>query len=162
MIYRGIKSVLTKFRQMLLEDEYRVGKPYFTFDPDDNPNDHLPGTWERLPDGVFIRNAGGDANPIVGQIQAEGLPNITGTTPNIATNIGTASQAKMKGSISVNDKITPGWASSTPGVKEFYSYNFDASDGEKKLDGTYKNDVYGKSDHVTPVNVALYMWRRTE
>lgn len=154
MIYRGIKSVLSKFRQMLLEDEYRVGKPYFTFDPDDNPNDHLPGTWERLPDGVFIRNAGGDANPIVGRIQAEGLPDITGyIDPQARGDKGGASGA-FKG------RIVPGWypqgSSSTHMV-----FDFKSSSGETKLDGTYKNDVYGKSDHVTPVNVALYMWRRT-
>lgn len=158
MIYRGIKSVMSKFRQMLLEDEYRVGKPYFTFNADDDPNDHLPGTWERLPDGVFIRNAGGDANPIVGQIQAEGLPDITGEARGVMFD--QAGGCSASGAISISSAYRDrGWMG-TSGT-DAKGLKFKASDGEKKLDGTYKNDVYGKSDHVTPVNVALYMWRRT-
>ena len=43
-----------------------------------------------------------------------------------------------------------------------YSWKqFNASKGEMKLDGTLKNDVYGKSDHVTPMNITYKIWKRT-
>ena len=37
---------------------------------------------------------------------------------------------------------------------------FDASKGETKVDGTYKNDVYGKSDHLQTNNITFKYWKR--
>lgn len=152
-MYRGIKMILKKFRELLLEDIYHKGALYCTFNSNDNPNGRLPGTWERLPNGVFIRNAGGNAGT-VGQVQNEGLPNIKGyIDPQARGDQGHASGA-------FQGRIVSGWypqgSSNTHMV-----FDFNASDGEVKANGTYKNDAYGKSDHVTPINVALYMWRRT-
>ncbi len=151
MMYRGIKSVLIKFRQMLLEDEYRIGKLYTTLDPNDNPSSHLPGTWERLPDGVFIRNAGGDAGT-VGEVQKEGIPNIKGSL-NVQSNSGS------------NRAFYTNWSGGGGVTGGTYTQSvwmdFNAANGEVKVDGTFKNDVFGKSDHVTPVNIAVYMWVRT-
>ena len=39
--------------------------------------------------------------------------------------------------------------------------NFNDLKGETKTDGTLKNDVYGKSDHVTPENYTIKIWKRT-
>ena len=42
-----------------------------------------------------------------------------------------------------------------------YGYNnFDASKGETKVDGTFKNDVYGKSDHLQTNNITIKYWKR--
>ena len=48
--------------------------------------------------------------------------------------------------------------SGTGGNHEGYVFN--ASSGERKINGTYKNDVYGKSDHVTTYNSAIQIWKR--
>ena len=37
---------------------------------------------------------------------------------------------------------------------------FDASIGETKIDGTFKNDVYGKSDHLQTNNITVKYWKR--
>ena len=36
----------------------------------------------------------------------------------------------------------------------------DASKGETKKDGTYINDVYGKSDHLQTNNITVKYWKR--
>lgn len=38
--------------------------------------------------------------------------------------------------------------------------NLDASKGETKVDGTFKNDVYGKSDHLQTNNITVKYWKR--
>lgn len=37
---------------------------------------------------------------------------------------------------------------------------FDAALGETKIDRTYKNDVYGKSDHLQTNNITVKYWKR--
>lgn len=38
--------------------------------------------------------------------------------------------------------------------------DFIASASEIKADGTFQNDVFGKSDHLTPYNSAIQIWKR--
>lgn len=82
--------------------------------------------------------------------QTEGLPNIKG---------------KMKGATgdySEAFKITSNQVGSYGGTStKFYEVDFDASKGETKMDGTIQNDVYGNSDHVTPANALIKIWKRT-
>ena len=44
--------------------------------------------------------------------------------------------------------------------RTFTNIIFDASKGEKKRNGTYKNDVYGKSDHLQTNNITFKYWKR--
>lgn len=51
------------------------------------------------------------------------------------------------------------------GVNQDINYRsdiiFKASYGETKTDGNYKNDVYGKSDHLQTSNITVRYWKRT-
>ena len=142
----------------LLDFVYPVGSLYISENPTD-PGLIFGGVWEKLPDGVFIRNSGGNAGE-VGQIQPEGLPNIKGTvlTGNHSLNLGCGDhrgafyEPNLKRGASIAGDSGNGWSG---------SLGIDASKGETKTDGTLKNDVYGKSDHVTPYNVSFHMWKRT-
>lgn len=44
--------------------------------------------------------------------------------------------------------------------RTFTNIIFDASKDEKKRNGTYKNDVYGKSDHLQTNNITIKYWKR--
>lgn len=151
MMYRGIKMILKKFRELLLEDIYHKGALYCTFDSNDNPNGRLPGKWERLPDGVFIRNAGGNAGT-VGNTQGESLPNIKGTVL-----FQTYSEDTIIQSATGAFKGRQGgmWKRGLSRIWDTYGitgFDFDLHE---------INTIYKDNAHVTPVNVALYMWRRT-
>lgn len=129
----------------VLNSTFHVGYIYMSVDPTD-PSTFLPGTWERLPDGVFVRNAGGNAGT-VGQTQAEGLPNITGT----ANMQGSDSNGGCSGAFAVVNRGVHG-SGTSQASNYIRNINFYAS---------RSSSIYGKSSHVTPYNYAVYMWRRT-
>ncbi len=83
--------------------------------------------------------------------QSEGIPNIRGVMNAQSGLNGGCEGAFSRGGSTKND-------SGTGGGHEGYVFN--ASSGERKMNGTYKNDVYGKSDHVTTYNSAIQIWRR--
>lgn len=131
-----------------------VGEVYVQF-----PNESAPqtlygrGTWTEITEnyaGNFFRAEGGDSAEF-GEVQKEGLPNITGDT-----------------GLSV---ITNGAGASTGVLKNNYKFDssivYDGSFISKRGFGTYgisidaNGDIYGKSDHVTPVNTAIKIWKRT-
>lgn len=85
--------------------------------------------------------------------QHEGAPNITGTFSAGPTNIQISS-----GAFSFLDNTTANWYGGSSSTKTHWKY--DASSGETKSDRTYKNDVYGKNDHLTPNAITLKLWKR--
>ena len=105
------------------------------------------GRFFQVPDyqGDFLRVAGGNSLG-VGVRQAEGLPNIKGSFygDNVSRDInivatGAFSKNAGYGSFSIStysDRLKNG-------------FNFDAS---------YSNPIYGASEHVTPVNSAVYAY----
>lgn len=129
---------------------YEINSLYQSFDAT-SPANLFGGTWEKLPDGVFIRNAGGDAGE-VGQLQGEGLPNLEGWVQVPDTNShgsggaldGILFQDELKG---VSD-----WSGSNYENHDAFCFSFNAH---------RYNSIYGSSDHVTPYNMAVYMWKRT-
>ena len=123
---------------------YPVGSIYLSVNST-NPGSIFGGTWQKLPDGVFIRNAGGNAGT-VGQTQAEGLPNITGGWAGYTWDNGSPWGAITSNITNYNQ------GRSGDSNKNYVVYSFDAS-----VNGT---TLYGKSSHVTPYNYCVYMWRR--
>ena len=71
-----------------------------------------------------------------------GLPNITGSMTNVVSE-----SSSRTGAI---DFITGGEAWAGGSGKQFRKIEFNAAWGETKIDGTIKNDVYGKSNTVQP------------
>ncbi len=111
-----------------------------------DPGTVFGGSWERLPDGVFVRNAGGDAGA-VGNVQGEGLPNIKGEFSHI---IGWKNKQGWNGALyMVGDRYGGDFRDS--GSTAEFTIGFDAS---------RSNGIYGASAHVTPYNYCVYMWRR--
>lgn len=94
--------------------------------------------------GAFLRVAGGDAAEF-GTKQAEGLPNITGTFATTPWS---------------NDAQASGCF-----TKVNYSSRCDApsagSASKITLNASRSSAVYGASTHVTPVNYAVKIWKRT-
>lgn len=87
--------------------------------------------------------------------QHEGIPNIHGKmTAQYSNNGLNPLYAFSSDGYLGNNKRDSGSGSSSSGI------GFTASSGERKMDGSYKNDVYGKSDHLTPYNSAIQIWRR--
>lgn len=78
------------------------------------------------------------------------MPNITGVLGEMQN--GTYRGAFKRGTVHNN------WSYGTGNTH--YNVNFNASEGETKTDGTFKNDVYGKSNHLTPYNSAIQIWKR--
>ena len=94
--------------------------------------------------GKFLRGLGGDSAADLYTTQAEGLPNITGTTGQMV-NIPTAS-----GAFTATNTNTYYSAGSTAGASWL---SFDAS---------RSSAIYGASDHVTPINQAVNYFIRAK
>lgn len=98
-----------------------------------------------LPDyrGKFLRGLGGNSAADMYTTQAEGLPNITGSIGNL--NKIYWQNATHSGALSPNDntgRYAHGDERSTPSN----GFDFDASKS---------NAIYGASEHVTPINMAV-------
>ena len=142
----------------LLDFVYPVGSLYISENPTE-PGLIFGGVWEKLPDGVFIRNSGGNAGE-VGQIQPEGLPNITGEFGNWNQWVG---WRYGNGAFSArSDGASKGFKES--GNDDRTGVTFNASRGNTTVpDGETDTSkrIYGNSNHVTPYNMAFHMWKRT-
>lgn len=96
-----------------------------------------------LPDyrGKFLRGLGGDSEADIYTTQAEGLPNITGssTWQGVSPN-GSASGAFSK------TVATGGESYGGEGVRRITTFSFNAHNS---------NSLYGASSHVTPINQAI-------
>ena len=88
-------------------------------------------------------------------VQREGIPNIIGEFYVSSAQGGSSAQKAFKVRGQSGNSIT-GIGSSWYNV----TFDFDASKGETKADGTLKNDVYGKSDHLEPMNITVRLWKR--
>ena len=142
----------------LLDFVYPVGSLYISENPTE-PGLIFGGVWEKLPDGVFIRNSGGNAGE-VGQIQPEGLPNIKGYVT-VMTDSTTGFSPK-EAFINSGSPRTRGWRGDNG--DEVKRLGFDASRGNTTVpDGEADTSkrIYGNSNHVTPYNISFHMWKRT-
>lgn len=129
-----------------------IGEVYVQF-----PNESEPatlygrGTWTEITSsyaGLFFRAAGGNAAAF-GTNQAEELPNIKGNSGTLPVS-GTSGTS---GSGAVRQKTGSSKCGSPSGSSNSWgNWDFDAS----RYDSIYKDD-----GHVTPVNTAIKIWKRT-
>lgn len=112
---------------------YGVGDGINTF--------NVPDLRDRFPQG---------ANNNLGQKIAAGLPNITGTV-----NIGSQSYNPDNCSGAFTKTTNTAVGAGPGSTVVFRNASFNASNGETKIDGTLRNDVYGKSDTVQPPALSL-------
>ena len=93
--------------------------------------------------------------------QGEGVPNIVGQMAGVYNSYTRYDGEDYKGAFA---PTTYGSSNNEPIAAGCnYDYRsrtkFNAAYGEIH-NGTYYNHVYGKSDHVTPLNITLRYWRR--
>lgn len=150
MKYEGLNAILREF----LTRSHPVGEIYMTLDADFDPNVTFGGTWQKLPDGVFVRNAGGNAGT-VGDVQAEELPNIKGSLDNFT---GTFGLFQPAGGLNPTGAFV---CSDEKGSTRYGQENAGSAPKGLSFDAHESNAIYKDGGHVTPVNVAVYMWKRT-
>ena len=143
--------------QSVIDIVHPVGSLYISENPTE-PRLIFGGVWEKLPDGVFIRNSGGNAGE-VGQIQPEGLPNITGEFGNwnqwVGRRYGSGAFSARSDGESKGFKVI--------GSDDRTGVTFNAANGNTTVpDGETNTSkrIYGNSNHVTPYNVSFHMWKR--
>lgn len=123
---------------------------------------YIATVWENISDqyaGKFFRSEGGNAASF-GQSQSEGLPNITGT-------IGVCSLQSSVNPEAIRNSVNgtsgcfkrPYNNSTAYGIP--YSNLGVAPNTQTDLDASLSNNIYGKSNHVTPENSTIQLWRRT-
>lgn len=98
--------------------------------------------------------------------QHEGLPNITASATNgYVDNYLNSALRNLKGALRPGGSVpksmyTGANATSLGNYTNDQELIIDASKGETKKDGTYINDVYGKSDHLQTNNITVKYWKR--
>ena len=167
--YTGIKEILKEFRDRI----YPVGVIYIQFPQQKSPEELFPGmTWEELDyDGAFFRASGGNADGFIEESgdlskQAEGLPDITGSIKPSDYHYFISAGIKGKGAFttaSTGASFVPEVETRTDLSSRGNMFSFSAANGETTTDGTVRSaaEVYGKSDHVTPENYTMRIWKRT-
>lgn len=123
---------------------YPVGAIYLSVNAT-SPANLFGGSWTQLSAGYALWTATSGA----GETISAGLPNITGQT--------TGQGYYQGGAFTSAGAITE---QTTWGNYKWNKQDFKASNGETKLDGTIRNDVYGKSDTVQPPAIKVYAWKR--
>lgn len=129
---------------LTLSDVYPVGAIYLSVNTT-SPANLFGGSWTQLSAGYALWTATSGA----GETISAGLPNITGKT--------TGQSYYQGGAFTSAGAITE---QTTWGNYKWNKQDFKASNGETKLDGTIRNDVYGKSDTVQPPAIKVYAWKR--
>lgn len=106
--------------------------------------------------GLFFRaagtvsgtdNASGSFSTNGVTVQSEGLPNITGSFDNVQCGTN-----DIKSGAFASSGYASGVSSYAASDRHLNTLNFNAANS---------NSIYGSSDHVTPVNTAIKIWKRT-
>lgn len=139
----------------LMDLIYPVGSYYITESSDLSDATKMAtkfdGTWEQLEAGRFLEACSSGA----GTNKAPGIPDIRGShrTGFYPKDVGGSNCFKTS---STNDN---GWTGSTSQSGIGWA-NFVAANGEY-YNGTYANNVYGKSNTVQPKSRTVYIYKRT-
>lgn len=145
----------------ILDLVYPVGSIYMSVN-NVSPQTFLGGTWSAITGGYFLRASGGNAGT-VGEVQEEGLPNIEGSMQVVYFHKGSVTYSGALSGTNGNGIIARN-KSHTDEVWSPQNVSFNAQDGNATIpDGASDTSkrIYGNSNHVTPVNMAVYMWKRT-
>lgn len=120
--------------------------------------------WELLNyNGAFFRAVGGKASDF-GKLQNEGLPNITGNKLLSWTDY-SGGGIIMTESTNVKNSALYSYQDSN-----YYSFYYQSSLSSKNashhnilgFNANRTNSIYGNSEHVTPENYAIQIWKRIE
>ena len=121
--------------------------------------------WELLNyNGAFFRATGGNSLDF-GKLQKEGLPNITGNKL-LAWTDSSGGGIIMNGSTNINKSALYSYKDNN-----YYSYYYNSSLYSKDapqhhnilgFNANRTNSIYGNSEHVTPENYAIKIWKRIE
>ena len=131
---------------------YPVGAIYITT-ADSCPIASYVGTWSKVSSGKVLQGA--DNDHAAGTSIAAGLPNITGNLSCVTY------QRTWQGNGAFATGGTLSNAANTAGASgSFAGLSFNAANGEVH-NGTYRNDIYGKSDTVQPPAYVVNIFRRT-
>ncbi len=146
-------NIITKIAtDISRQSAHPVGEPYIQLPGELNPAELYGfGTWEdisHLFSDNFLRVIG-ENSAAFGVVQEEGLPNITGSINNIQCERGHNTSASGAFAVSNYRGLSDG------GSGNDMAFHF-------SLDASRSSSIYGKSSHVTPQNMAIRIWRRTE
>ena len=134
---------------------YPIGYVYIQFPQQKSPND-LWGKitkWQIIDyNGAFFRAQGGNASPYIDsdgelKMQEEGLPNITAYVGGLKDNFWGPGTGAVRVTNDQNSRAR--WEDDE--INSFSDFNFNAS---------WSNSIYGRSDHVTPTNYTIRIWKR--
>ena len=139
-------------RKIAQDVAHPVGSRYVQFSDAPDPADLYGfGTWEDISqsfDSSYLRVLG-EASAAFGEIQQEGLPNISGAMDHIQSERGYNTGAS--GAFAASNYT--GQSDGGSGHDHAHSFDFYAS---------RSNAIYGRSSHVTPQSSAVRIWKRTE
>ena len=120
-------------------------------------------SWELIDfNGAFFRAVGGNSNEF-GKIQNEGLPNINGNKLLAWTDYTGGGIIMCE---STNDKSSALYSYQDSKYYSFYYNNpLSTKDTEAHhnilgFNANRANQIYGNSNHVTPLNYAIKIWKR--
>ena len=120
--------------------------------------------WELLNyNGAFFRATGGNSSEF-GKLQNEGLPNITGNKL-LAWTDKTGGGIIMNGSTNINNSALYSYQDNNY-YSFYYISNIYTKDTQHHnilgFNANRTNSIYGNSEHVTPENYAIKIWKRIE
>ena len=174
-----IKSTEEKYNQLYniilkLKDEinelkkcpHPIGAVYTQYPKCKEPKELWDKTkWELLNyQGAFFRATGGNSLDF-GKLHKEGLPNITGNKLLAWTDC-TGGGIIMKESTNINKSALYSYKDNN-----YYSFYYISKDYTKDspqhhnilgFNANRTNSIYGNSEHVTPENYAIKIWKRIE
>lgn len=148
---------LEEYVEAKLKEAFPVGIVVTTFSNNDysSPGSFIPGTrWEKVPSGHYLM-ASSTASTIE---QPAGLPDIEGNLWAYTYHASGDSRNGGQGAFyqCIAENSTGESYKSSTGRPRWY---FKASKGEIH-NGSYRNDVYGKSDTVHTIHYNVIMWKR--
>ena len=157
------KNLEEKIEKLKIQCPFPVDSIYTQYPNCKEPKELWKNTnWEIIDfNGAFFRAVGGNSNEF-GKIQNEGLPNITGnkllgwTDPSGGGIIMTES---------TNNKASALYSYQDSKYYSFYYSNpiSSKSSGHHNILGfnaSRTNEIYGNSNHVTPLNYSIKIWKR--
>ena len=151
-------------KQLEIKCPYPIDSIYTQYPNCKEPKELWKNTnWEIIDyNGAFFRSVGGNSNEF-GKIQNEGLPNIKGNKLLAWTDY-TGGGIIMREN--TNEKSSALYSYQDSKYYSFY-YNDPISSKDNthhnilSFDANRTNEIYGSSNHVTPLNYSIKIWKRT-
>ena len=159
------KELKEKIKELEIRCPFPIDSIYTQYPNCKEPKELWKNTnWEIIDyNGAFFRSVGGNSNEF-GKIQNEGLPNIKGNKLLAWTD---SSGGGIIMHESTNDKSSALYSYKDSKYYSFYYSNpFSTKDTKEHhnilgLDANRTNEIYGSSNHVTPLNYSIKIWKRT-